>query len=549
MRVSDETHFPLPDPLTTRRLLLAGGTAAVAGGLLGRGATVLAGASGRGPTSSLIPSSDADRAYLSRPATFDPLLYGAKGDGRVDDTAAFQAAIDAAAAVRGSVGIPVGSYVIDSLRVPSLVKLHGLGGDISRYGSGTDGGVNLRHRRASTKPMLIIDGNGITLESLTLQGNGSSALLLDVVNGFESRLSRVQLANVNGTALLVERANNNTWDDLFVNLCGSATAAAVVVKSPASGKGQTNTFTCDNLTIEASANIALDVAYGATPHYYAEFVRLDNLHVETPDNPALSKAQRALGTVRIGNVRHLELVSPIIYGGPGPLLVHEQKVTIKEAMAGGVRIIGGVLLGADTKKTTASDHLVELRSGNDFALLGTRVGRFTGPALIAQHSYGPSIMIDPTTRNTVGTKSVLIRDDRSTDARPLWQWPGSLAAEGDIAVGGHLTSATHGSAPAISSLPGNGSTPPKPAVSGTDVAGRLEFGTGSGSVTGDQIRLTFATPFASAPTVTLLAGNGRSADSHPYAETSTTHVDIGVTDDLAEEQGAGSYVFGYQIVG
>lgn len=550
-----------PDSSPSRRVLLAGGVTTVAAGILTRGSAAQATVPQTPaptatptpptvtPTPTPAPNAATDAAYLSRPATYDPKLYGAKGDGKTDDTAAFQAAITAAAASRGSVGIPEGSYLIDSITVPTLVKLHGLGADIARYGSGTSGGVNLRHLPTSTKPMVIVNGDGISLDSLTLQGNGSAALLLDVVSGFESRFSRVQLANVPGTALLVERADNTTWDDLFVNLCGSPTAAAVVVKSPASGVGQTNTFACDNLTIEGSANVALDIAYGTTPDYYAEFVRLDNLHVETLDNPTLTPEQRSEGKVRIGNVRHLELVSPFLYGGPGPLLVHEQTVTIAEPMAGGIRIIGGALIGADPAKTTASDHLVELRRGDDFALLGTRVGRFTGAALNAWAGYGSSIMIDPTTKNTVSTTSQVIRDQRTTATRPLWQWPGSLAATGDVATGGHLTSsAPHGS-PTISSLPGNGRLAPRPTITGTDVAGRLQFGSGTGRITGTQVRVTFAKPFATPPTVTLLAANGRSADSHPYVTTSTTHLDLSVTDSLAQKQGAGAYSFGYQIVG
>jgi len=55
--------------------------------------------------------------------------YGATGDGSTDDTAAIQAAIDAAAG-GDTVVFPVGTYNHTGITVPSHVSLMGLG---SRY--------------------------------------------------------------------------------------------------------------------------------------------------------------------------------------------------------------------------------------------------------------------------------------------------------------------------------------------------------------------------------------------------------------------------------
>ena len=57
----------------------------------------------------------------------DVRSFGAKGDGKIDDTAAFQKALDAAhTAGGGSVWVPAGSYLLEgSLLVPHGVCLQG----------------------------------------------------------------------------------------------------------------------------------------------------------------------------------------------------------------------------------------------------------------------------------------------------------------------------------------------------------------------------------------------------------------------------------------
>lgn len=112
----------------SRRLFLAAGaTAAAALAFDGGGAAPAVAA---GPT-------DVDDPHVA----VDVKRIGARGDGRTNDTAAFQRALDLAATVRGRVVVPAGAYLIDSVSVPMLVKIQGLGADISRYGSGTSGGL------------------------------------------------------------------------------------------------------------------------------------------------------------------------------------------------------------------------------------------------------------------------------------------------------------------------------------------------------------------------------------------------------------------------
>ncbi|ROS48376.1 glycosyl hydrolase family 28-related protein [Frigoribacterium sp. PhB24] len=465
--------------------------------------------------------------------------HGAVADGVTDDTAAFARAVEAARVARGRVLVPAGTYVIDSITVPLLVAIEGLGADVSRYGASTDGGVNLRHLPRSTKPMIVVDGNGVTLEGLTLQGNGSTAPLVQVVNGFESRFDRVQLAGVAGTALVVERVNNNLWSDLFVNDCGSADAAAVVLRSPASGGTNTNTFTCVNLHVEGSANVALDLAWGATAEYFVEFVRLIAPHIETLQRAGSGND----ATVRIGNVRQVEFVAPTIYGGPGPLIEHHEMRRRGVDLDGGIRLLGGALLGADPAQVGASSVLVRLTKGDDFALVGTRLGRFTKAGVELAEAYGSRFAVDPTARIATTGSAVDVDDRREVEARPLWAWGG------DLAVGRRLLGGVTGTAPVISAMARNGVDAPSPTLSGSDLRGTVAFGSGRARRRGTQVRVRYSKPFATAPVVSICPESSVAASAEYFVVSRPDAFDVEVVGQLADDLPADAYRFTYQIIG
>lgn len=505
-----------PVPVRTRRgFLAAGALAAGALAVSSRSTSALAaeGSSADGGAADR-SAADADGAGGPAVSVADPSTgvdvrdHGARADGRSDDTAAFAAAIAAAAAVRGRVLVPAGTYVVDSVTVPLLVKVVGVGADVSRYGASTDGGVNLRHLATSGRPMIVVDGNGVSLENLTLQANGSSAPLLEVVNGFESRFDRVHLSNVAGTALLVHRVNNNLWTDLFVNNCGGDDEAAVVVKSPTAPGTNTNTFTCVNLHIEGSVNVALDLAWGPTSDFFVEFVRLVAPHIET-----LQQAAGTDATIRIGNVRQVEFVAPTIYGGPGPLIEHGEQRRRGVPLDGGVRVVGGALLGADPERVTASETLVRLTKGDDFWLVGTRLGRFTVSGVSLGPDYGSRFGVDPSTRIDAVGSAVAVADRRTVAGRPEWSAPG------DVVVGRRLRGSDAGAGLTTSVQGRNGLGAPEATVSGSDMRGTLSFGSGAVPRAGGQVRVRFAAPYAEPPVVVLTPATSRAATSGAFVTT------------------------------
>ena len=82
-------------------------------------------------------------AWSSRGAVFSVLDFGAKADGKTDDTAAFQKALDAAAAAKGGVvNAPRGNYFFAGhLRIPAAVTLKGIWESVPAHNGIRDAGL------------------------------------------------------------------------------------------------------------------------------------------------------------------------------------------------------------------------------------------------------------------------------------------------------------------------------------------------------------------------------------------------------------------------
>ncbi len=100
-------------------------------------------------------------------ASFDVRLFGAKGDGQTDDTAAIQRALDAAAPVRGTVTFADGIYPCSTLQVAPHVGLVGN----ATWGYREGGGSVLRLNDAGACCLIDITGAvGATVNGLSLDG-------------------------------------------------------------------------------------------------------------------------------------------------------------------------------------------------------------------------------------------------------------------------------------------------------------------------------------------------------------------------------------------
>jgi hypothetical protein len=125
------------------------------GGLVG-GASLLFGASAM--------------AAPGQPASGDMLdarKWGAVGDGKIDDTHALQAALDAAGKTSGGVFVPPGVYLTQELHVPADVALTG----VAAWNYSYPGGSVLKLASAASSCLLnLTDARGSSIEGLALDG-------------------------------------------------------------------------------------------------------------------------------------------------------------------------------------------------------------------------------------------------------------------------------------------------------------------------------------------------------------------------------------------
>ena len=132
---------------------------------------------------------------------------GAKGDGKTDDTAALQKALDAAGDKKGAVLVAPGTYLCSTLKVPRNVAL--VGAPAWAYRNSGTAILQLVDEKA--KCLLDITGAiGVTIEGLCLEGGNLGedvhAVLLDKDDyGKEEdafRIDRCRISHFTGEALM-----------------------------------------------------------------------------------------------------------------------------------------------------------------------------------------------------------------------------------------------------------------------------------------------------------------------------------------------------------
>lgn len=131
----------------------------------------------------------------------DARQMGAVGDGKTDDTAALQKAIDAAAERQGTVFLPAGTYLCSTLKLRRQMGLYGHPAFTYR----ANGGPILKLNDAKARCLLDMTGAiGATVEGICLDGNnhmgqGIDGILVDKPDyGKEEDAWRIERCRVSG---------------------------------------------------------------------------------------------------------------------------------------------------------------------------------------------------------------------------------------------------------------------------------------------------------------------------------------------------------------
>lgn len=234
--------------------------------------------------------------------------YGAVGNGVTNDTAAIQAAVNAAAAVRGTVLIPPGTYSVTSIQLAPGITVSGYGATLKRPNSQPNWTRTLYIPETGTGSWNnASDSALLTIEGLTIDGNSPNQ---GSYRNYE--LQQSHLIFLSGNASNAGRLRVNLRDlvlknsvadgiSLYVNVDAQITDCRAdscwrggLVLTGGNTRAQVQNFSTTGALDATGIDIEIDGAgYGSS---YAVDVEIDGMLLDADFDVALGSGSRFYAT-------------------------------------------------------------------------------------------------------------------------------------------------------------------------------------------------------------------------------------------------------------
>lgn len=464
--------------------------------------------------------------------------YGAQGDGVTDDTTAIQAAINAAPS-GGAVMIPAGVYLVTStIQYPGNLTITGAGDSAA--------GTTLRVKTgtALTTPVLASKdwysnattcGNPVRIRDLSIDGNsatsGTAAHGLVLMN-FWSIIERVSVFSVTGDGILVTAQNRG--GSHITNTCVEAKIVRCQVRN--------------------AGNIGIHVQDNGSPLNSCTDGFIDSCIVASSGAQAISVEMAPGWIVRDNHIY-----------GTGQDGIALQKCYATRCIAnyidgygsGSASFIAGVGMDViDGRGSVCAFNTVNFETGTATGTYQAIRIQGTGSNTSIVHVYGNLV----NGANQAGSIGVVLQANASQQGHPFIVYAynndvrnvatatftDTFTTGGDLSIPNHLISS--GPTPTGSAGANAGTGAPGLVITGTDISGKVTFGTGTTPAAGAMANIVFKNSYAAAPMVIVTPRNSATASLLLYCTPSTTGFTLSCVNAPAASQPNSTYAFSYHTL-
>ncbi len=410
----------------------------------------------------------------------------------------------------------------------------------SNDGHYASSGMSMTSSSATLTSATNVFAVGDVGKPIVVQGAGAGAAPLVTTISAYTDAQHVTLTDSAGTAV-------SNGEAFWGNSTAPSVQIACVLASP---DQYVNCFSLEELNIEYSQGVSLEI--GATvlaSGNYPEFLRIHKLHIESPTGYG-GGIPNLWPLVRCVNFRSITLVDPFLYGGPGPAISHEHSHG-SASYYGGLVVLGGTLLGRKPAHGYEPPNLVQLITGNQFVMTGTRVDNYTAEAVKIGSGYSVQAFVRDILRGSTDAASTIVTDNRSSRT-PAYQ-AGDLKVAGIAGIGtdpvtgfgltvgsavqivgssGGFGATNYGTSPSNILKRANGSSGSPSALASGDTIGLL----GWDGHTGAAFAGTKASIYAAATQTWTSSHNGVGIHVRTTPDDSTTPRDVMVADQSGQVQ-------------